>query len=94
MAATAGWERPVVVADSDESVHLFQSISDSVPGYSDDCRSEATLCVHFCHRAVENRPVAGTSKPATPGDLIRIRFRISNKGFLSIYSGVCDRKVT
>jgi hypothetical protein len=31
------------VADSDESGHLFQSISDTVPGLSDSCRSEATL---------------------------------------------------
>jgi hypothetical protein len=31
-------------ADSDQFGHLFQSISDSVPGYSDSCRSEATLC--------------------------------------------------
>jgi len=30
-------------ADSDESGHLFQSISDTVPGLSDSCRSEATL---------------------------------------------------
>ena len=32
-----------VNADSDESGHLFQSISDTVPGLSDSCRSEATL---------------------------------------------------
>ncbi len=31
-------------ADSDESGHLFQSISDTIPGLSDSCRSEATLC--------------------------------------------------
>jgi hypothetical protein len=30
-------------ADSDESGHLFQSISDTIPGLSDSCRSEATL---------------------------------------------------
>src|SRR5208282_1003580 len=30
-------------ADSDESGHLFQSISDTVPILSDSCRSEATL---------------------------------------------------
>jgi hypothetical protein len=34
-----GW----LLADSDESGHLFQSISDTVPGLSDSCRSEATL---------------------------------------------------
>ena len=33
-------------ADSDQFGHLFQSISDSVPGYSDSCRSEATLCLN------------------------------------------------
>jgi hypothetical protein len=32
-----------VNADSDESGHLFQSISDTVPILSDSCRSEATL---------------------------------------------------
>jgi hypothetical protein len=32
-----------LTADSDESGHLFQSISDTVPGLSDSCRSEATL---------------------------------------------------
>jgi len=37
-------------ADSDESGHLFQSISDSIPIYSDSCRSEATLVV--CHKGV------------------------------------------
>ena len=35
------------VADSDQFGHLFQSISDSVPGYSDSCRSEATLFLNF-----------------------------------------------
>ena len=30
-------------ADSDESGHLFQSISDTIPILSDSCRSEATL---------------------------------------------------
>ncbi len=35
------WEN---TADSDESGHLFQSISDTIPGLSDSCRSEATLC--------------------------------------------------
>jgi len=31
------------LADSDESGHLFQSVSDTIPGLSDSCRSEATL---------------------------------------------------
>ena len=31
------------VADSDESGHLFQSMSDTIPILSDSCRSEATL---------------------------------------------------
>jgi len=31
------------IADSDESGHLFQSISDTIPILSDSCRSEATL---------------------------------------------------
>ena len=35
------------IADSDQFGHLFQSISDSVPGYSDSCRSEATLFLNF-----------------------------------------------
>jgi hypothetical protein len=35
--------RPRPTADSDESGHLFQSISDTVPILSDSCRSEATL---------------------------------------------------
>ena len=30
-------------ADSDESGHLFQSMSDTIPILSDSCRSEATL---------------------------------------------------
>jgi hypothetical protein len=30
-------------ADSDQFGHLFQKYSDSVPGYSDSCRSVATL---------------------------------------------------
>jgi hypothetical protein len=30
-------------ADSDEIGHLFQEYSDTLPGYSDSCRSEATL---------------------------------------------------
>jgi len=34
---------PNIDADSDDSGHLFQSISDTVPGLSDSCRSEATL---------------------------------------------------
>jgi hypothetical protein len=34
-----------VPADSDESGHLFQSMSDTIPGLSDSCRSEATLWV-------------------------------------------------
>jgi hypothetical protein len=33
----------VQLADSDESGHLFQSISDTIPILSDSCRSEATL---------------------------------------------------
>jgi hypothetical protein len=32
-------------ADSNESGHLFQSVSDTIPGLSDSCRSEATLWV-------------------------------------------------
>ena len=31
------------LADSDESGHLFRFISDTLPGLSDSCRSEATL---------------------------------------------------
>ncbi len=34
-------------ADSDESGHLFQSMSDTIPILSDSCRSEATLCVTY-----------------------------------------------
>jgi DNA (cytosine-5)-methyltransferase 1 len=41
-----GFSFSVVDADSDQFGHLFQSISDSVPGYSDSCRSEATFCLH------------------------------------------------
>jgi hypothetical protein len=32
-----------LTADSDESGHLFQSMSDTIPILSDSCRSEATL---------------------------------------------------
>jgi len=35
--------RSTARADSDESGHLFQSISDTIPILSDSCRSEATL---------------------------------------------------
>jgi len=34
-------------ADSDESGHLFQSMSDTIPILSDSCRSEATLGVIY-----------------------------------------------
>jgi hypothetical protein len=37
------WKPLGIYADSDESGHLFQSISDTIPGLSDSCRSEATL---------------------------------------------------
>ncbi len=40
------WQSIVQIAacaDSDESGHLFQSISDTIPILSDSCRSEATL---------------------------------------------------
>ena len=40
-------------ADSDESGHLFQSISDTIPGLSDSCRSEATLW--GSHKGVSDR---------------------------------------
>src|SRR5216684_8266220 len=40
-------------ADSDESGHLFQSISDTIPILSDSCRSEATLRVS--HNEVSDR---------------------------------------
>jgi hypothetical protein len=43
----------------------------------------------LCHRAVENRPPAGTSKPATPRSFIHIRFLGAGKG-LSI-SHICWR---
>ena len=33
------------------------------------------------HRAVENRPLAGTSKPATPRCIIHIKFLDSGKRF-------------
>jgi len=39
-----GWEH---AADSDESGHLFQSMSDTIPILSDSCRSEATLFVTY-----------------------------------------------
>jgi len=42
-----------LAADSDESGHLFQSISDTVPILSDSCRSEATLC--GSHKGVSDR---------------------------------------
>jgi hypothetical protein len=34
-------------ADSDESGHLFQSMSDTIPILSDSCRSEVTLFVTY-----------------------------------------------
>jgi hypothetical protein len=37
------WHLPPKSADSDQFGHLFQKYSDSVPGYSDSCRSVATL---------------------------------------------------
>jgi hypothetical protein len=40
-------------ADSDESGHLFQSISDTIPILSDSCRSEATL--GGIHKGVSDR---------------------------------------
>ena len=42
-----------VVAHSDPVGHLFQFLSDSVPGLSDSCRSEATL--GFSHKGVSDR---------------------------------------
>ena len=39
----AGRHRQPSAADSDQFGHLFQKYSDSVPGYSDSCRSVATL---------------------------------------------------
>ena len=37
--------RSPAIADSDQTGHPFQILSDSVPGLSDSCRSEATLGV-------------------------------------------------
>ena len=39
-----GYRQSNHIAYSDESGHLFQSISDTIPGLSDSCRSEATRC--------------------------------------------------
>ena len=52
------------------------------------CDRARTIVV-TCHRAVENRPPAGTSKPATPRSFIHIRFLGAGKG-LSI-SHICWR---
>jgi hypothetical protein len=38
-----------------------------------------------CHRAVENRPLAGTSKPATPRWPIHISFLDPSKGFFNFF---------
>ena len=39
-----------------------------------------------CHRTVENRPLAGTSKPATPRCFIHIRFLDSSKCLLPSFT--------
>jgi hypothetical protein len=46
-------QQTIAAADSDESGHLFQSVPDTVPGLSDSCRSEATLC--RSHKEVSDR---------------------------------------
>ena len=68
-------------ADSDESGHLFQSMSDTIPILSDSCRSEATLGVTY--KGVSDRsqdfvtgfafirsPFQGRRFAPPPGDVV------------------------
>jgi endoglucanase len=80
VVGTPSWSRDVDIAAVDP-ITDFKNIAYTLHFYAGSHRQ--------CHRAVENRPLAGTSKPATLRCFIHIRFFDSSKGLFNfLISGV------